>query len=303
MQRSEGVPGRGPQHSWRASHEELARRLDALSREDAERVLERAIRIQAQRHAKDTFSASQIRHIARELGLDDSVVDRAIREEIAAPPVSNREGGWLGPKRLIERTIVSGDHADVSDRIMSWLETEEGLRPVARTPDGIRWEPDRHWMTSTRLALGTDGTKALRGMHQVIHRQSELGPNEQLVELEVETGRIRNTAVGVGAGVAALGVATGVTVAAAVPGGNDLLQFLTAAVHGLVVAGTTMFTIARTWATSIRKGMLRALDGISHPELYRRARKRRMRRQWRQGQSGWKRLVDEVVDSIEDLFD
>src|SRR5690606_40783639 len=89
---------------------------------------------------------------------------------------------------------------------------------------------DKHWMTSTRLALGTEGTKSLRGMPQVIHRQISLGPDEHLVELEVDTSRIRNTAVGVGAGVAVAGVVSGVAVAAGVPGGNDLLQFLTAAV-------------------------------------------------------------------------
>jgi len=300
MQRSEGASGRDSQSRWRTSHEELARRLDALSRDDAQRVLERAIRIQAQRHSKDVFTPDQIRRIASELGLDDSVVDRAIREEMASPPARDTHR-WLGPARLVERTIANGEASEVANRVMAWLETEEGLRPVARTPDGIRWEPDKHWMTSTRLALGTEGTKSLRGMPQVIHRQISLGPDEHLVELEVDTSRIRNTAVGVGAGVAVAGVVSGVAVAAGVPGGNDLLQFLTAAVPGLAVAAGSMIATARGWLGSVRRGMLRALDGIAHPELYRRASKRRMR--WeRQKNSGWQQLVGDVVDAIEDLF-
>src|SRR5690606_31711957 len=146
-----------------------------------------------------------------------------------------------------------------------------------------------------------EGTKSLRGMPQVIHRQISLGPDEHLVELEVDTSRIRNTAVGVGAGVAVAGVVSGVAVAAGVPGGNDLLQFLTAAVPGLAVAAGSMIATARGWLGSVRRGMLRALDGIAHPELYRRASKRRMR--WeRQKNSGWQQLVGAVADALEHPF-
>lgn len=303
MHRSEGMSGRASEPTDRASNEELARRLDALSRDDAQRVLERAIRIQSQRHHRETFTADQVRRVARELGLDDSVVERAIREEMASTPAANDEGGWFGPNRLVERAIVTGDASEVADRIMAWLETEEGLRPVARTGDGIRWEPDKHWMTSTRLALGTEGTKALRSMPEVIHRQTPLGPGEHVVELEVPTSRIRATAIAVGAGVAGAGVAAGAVVAAAVPGGNDLLQFLTGVLPGIALAATSVVSIARGWARSIRRGMTRALDGIAHPELHRRVRKRQMRRQRRQNRTGWQRLVDDVVDAIEDIFD
>lgn len=57
--------------------ENLAGRLDALSPIEAERVLERAIRMQSQRHHSDQFTPAQIRRIASELGVSGSVVDRA----------------------------------------------------------------------------------------------------------------------------------------------------------------------------------------------------------------------------------
>lgn len=283
--------------------DDLATRLDQLSLADAERVLERAIRIQSHRHAADNFTREQIHRIAGELGLEDSVVDRAIREEVSQVRATERRT-WLVPPRLTDRTVVSGSAEAVSEYVMAWMENEEGLRPVARTGSGIRWEPDRHWLTSTRLALGTGGTKALRGMPEVLHHQSSLGPEEQLIELDVDTGRIRNTAWGLGAGVAVTGLASGAAVAVMVPGGNDLVQFASAAVPGLVLATTTTVVTARAWASSLRRGIARALDGIAHPELHRKGMRRRQRGDRRPGsrKGGFQRLVDDVVDAIDDLF-
>ncbi|HEX2153672.1 MAG TPA: hypothetical protein VHL52_06820 [Acidimicrobiia bacterium] len=285
--------------------EDLARRLDHLSRVDAERVLERAIRIQTHRHSSESFTRDQVHRIARELGLEDSVVDRAIREELSEGP-NVEDKGWLVPRRLSDRAVVAGTAQEVDDQVMAWMETEEGLRAVARTGDGIRWEPDRHWLTSTRLAMGSDATKALRGMPEVVHHQTAVGPEEQVVQLDVDSGRIRRTAWGVGAGVAATGLASGAIVAATVGGGSDLAQFAAVAAPGLVLAVGTTVLIAKTWAGSVRRGIARALDGIAHPELHQRAMRRRRRRSGRDDGSRrgtFSRLADEVADAIEDLFD
>lgn len=74
---------------------ELADQLDRLTRDDAERVLETAIRLHTQRHSSETFTAQQIRHIAQELGLDDTVVDRAIRDDLSrVPETGERSWPW-----------------------------------------------------------------------------------------------------------------------------------------------------------------------------------------------------------------
>jgi hypothetical protein len=286
--------------------EGLARRLDALSRVEAERVLERAIRIQSQKQGTEQFTPEQIRRIAAELGVDGSVVDRALREEVtAAPPPA--KASRLFPARIVDRAVVPGSEEAVAEQITGWMENDEGLRAVAPVAGGLRWEKDTHWTTATRLVIGSDGTKALRGMPEVVHRQTSLGPDEQLVELEVETDRIRNTAWGVGAGVAAAALASGAVVAAAAVGGSDLLEFASAAVPGLALATASAIVIARAWTTSIRRGMRRALDGIAHPELHRRAWRRRSRRirrsEERRPRSGLQRLIDEVADALDDIFD
>src|SRR5690606_10185059 len=113
-----------------------------------------------------------------------------------------------------------------------------------------------------------------------------------------DTGRIRAVAWGVGGGLAALGVAVGAVTAAVVPGGNDLVQFALAAVPGMMAGAATVVATARGWASSVRRGMRRALDGISHPEL-----NRRNRRKSRRQKGVFQRLVDDVVDVIEDVLD
>lgn len=282
----------------------LVRRLDALSRDEAERVLERAIRIQSQKHASDRFTQEQVRRIAAELGVDGSIVDRALREEVTtAAPLRD---SWLVADALVDKKVVTGSETAVESRVMAWMEREEGLSPVAPITGGLRWQPDRHWTTVTRLAMGSDATKALRGMAEVVHRQTSLGPEEQLVELEVETGRIRATAWGVGGGVTAVGVAAGAVIAG-IGGGNDLLEFATGAAPGLLLGVGSLILIARAWAASIRSGMARALDGIAHAELYRRSSRRRQRREaradTRRPRSTFSRLVDDVTDALDDLFD
>lgn len=292
----------GVSRSDRPHEEGLAQRLDRLTREDAERVLESAIHLQSQRHAAETFTSDQVRLIARELGLEDALVDRAIREEMSR---RNQQASALEGRAISGSAPVRGPRREVESRVMGWMETEEGLRPVARTERGVRWERDSHWLTSTRLALGTEATKALRGMPEVAHRLTLLQPDEHLVEIEVETGRIRHTAWGVGGGVAAAGAGGGALAAALVPGGNDLLQFLSVAGPAVVAAAASGVLTARLWAGSIRKGVDKALSGIAHPDLHPKAARRRERRRRRGTQeigSRRQRLVDEVADAIDQLF-
>lgn len=286
--------------------QELAEQLDRLTRDDAERVLETAIRLHTQRHSSETFTGEQIRHIAHELGLDDSVVDRAIRDELSRAP-ETEERFWFIASRIRDRAEVSGSATEVRDRVMAWMQNEEGLRPIARAHDGVRWEKDSHWLTSTRLAFGSDATKALRNMSEVVHRQIPLASEEHVVEIDVDARRIGMTAWGVGGGVSALGVGGGVLAAALIPGGNDLMQFATVAVPSVTVAATSAVMTARLWAESIRRGVDRALSGIAHPELHSRAARRRERRSRRAEskgrRSGFQGLVDEATDAIDDLFD
>ena len=57
-------------------------------------------------------------------------------------------------------------------------------------------------------------------------------------------------------------------------------------------------TVAKGWASSVRKGLQRAVDGITHPELYETGT---------QSSNDWwgrlKRDLADLAEDIEDIFD
>ncbi|MFP3914721.1 MAG: hypothetical protein ACLFWM_07575 [Actinomycetota bacterium] len=271
MQEQDAVPEKDPLQA----DERLAERLDRLTREEAERVLERALRLQSKGQSSETFTLEEIRLIATELGVEQSLVDRAVREALGS---SGTADAGEGPGVIARRIVVSGAEGEVDDRVMAWMANEEGLRPVSRSPEGVTWEKDGHWMTSVRLVFGTEGTGALRGMKEVRHRRLPLGSDEHVVEIAADTSHVRWAGWGVGAGVTLLGLGGGAITAAAVPGGNDVVQFLSAAVPGLALAAGSAWATVRLWSSSVRRGVDSALNGIAHPDLHPRAERRRNRR-------------------------
>lgn len=295
-QRNEREPSRAA-----AGDEDLTTRLDELSRPEMERVLERAIRLHADRSDAFTFTRDDIDQIAAELGISTGIVERAMEEELTEAPAGHESFTLLGPQQIVDRTTVEGARAEVEERLMAWMESEEGLRPASRTDDGVRWVPDSHWTTGARLALGTEGTKALRGMGQTTHRLTSLAEDRQLVEMEVDTFRVRLGAGLTGGGVSLAGLGGGLAVAFGMSGGSDIAQFLSVAAPMLAAGLASTLVVARAWTASVRKGTERALDGIAHPDLYRRASRRMSKR--RGSSSGVERLVDEVSDALDRLLD
>lgn len=293
-----------PEREGRA-HDDLVRRLDALSNEDTQRVLERAIRLQMEKRDATGLSRDQIARIAGELGVEPDALDRAFREEAAQGSVTRpaREARVL-PRLIVGRVSVDGTETEVAEEVMAWMEGEEGLRGVARTGDGVVWEKDTRWTTTARMAMGTEGTASLRGMPTVQHRQISVDGNRQVVEIEVDTARIRLVATSVGAGLSVLGVATGVGLAVGLDG-NDLAQFLTGLLPGVGLGAGVAVITAKAWGESIKHGVQRALSGIAHPELHQRSGRRQRRRSGRSQvhRSGFHRIIDEVSDVLDDLFD
>ncbi|MPZ54485.1 MAG: hypothetical protein GEU79_17445 [Acidimicrobiia bacterium] len=285
-------------------------RLDGLRREEAERILERAIRLsdeQEDEGGRDrNLSVEEIARIAAELGIGAATVQKALREELREGPKRQYSRyPFLGPKHVVGRSAVSGTVGDVSETVIAWMETEEGLRPVTRHDNGIVWEKDTHWATSLRLAAGTEATKVLRGLASVTHNQRSLSEKEQLVEIEADTGRVRMTAGGVGGGIALAGVGGGIGMAFGIPGGNDLVQFILIAGPTTVIGLGTAWGIARAWIGEVEKGINRALTGVSERDLYRRAERRKHRRAQSTTPRGGplSRFANELKRVTDDFFD
>lgn len=275
-------------------------RLDALSRPLAERVLRRAIELHHdQIHGPDRISREQLDQIATELGIEPEYVQMALIDELEAhtdaPSRSLRER-ILAPDRISAGRIMESDRAETEKAIIRWLRGVEGFRPRARTGSGYVWERDDHWSTKLRIGLQSQPGR-LRGLKTVTHRHTDLGDGRQLVELDADARIVSNTGAGLIAGFGALSIAGGVAAAAGVAGGNDVAQFLAAMVPTASVGLAAGLITAKSWAASIRGGINRALDGISSPELYERLDKRGRRK------SGFARILDDIGEAIEDIFD
>ena len=197
---------------------------------------------------------------------------------------------------LIPDILNRVTRANVAEDVTAWMTRHEGMRPRSRAAGGgIRWEKDDRWRTALRQGLKLSrGTGTLRRLPAVVHRQTEVDPDEQLVEIDADTAVVGRTAAVVAGGLGGAGVAAGSAIAAGMGGGPDFIQFL-AGFLPLAAAGVgTAVAVARTWTGSVRRAIERALDGISHPDLL-----------GRQGRTrpGWARVLDDVADAVDDLLD
>jgi hypothetical protein len=273
-------------------------RLDALSRPLAERVLQRAIEL----HSKDQLgperlTRSQLDQIATELGIDPKYISAALVSELETtadlPGRSLRERVFA-PDRITGGQMVHGDAATVEKAIIEWLRRAEGFRPRAKTGSGYTWERDDHWATKMRLSLGDkQGTGSLRGLKTITHRHTDTGDGRHLVELDADTRVVSWTAAGIAGGTTVMGVVGG-AVAALAGSGSDVADFLMVALPTATIGISAGLITAKAWASSIRKGIDRALDGIASPELFRKRKNRK---------SGIAKVLDDIGDRLDDIFD
>ncbi len=248
----------------------VADRLDALSMPLAERVIRRAIELD-DRFAVERMSRETLDRIAAELGIPAAAVQRALVEELAADtprPLSVRER-LLAPDQVSARVIVEGEPRQVALAVDRWMTRHEGMRPRARDRFGTKYEKDPNLFTALRMGLKMGkGTGSLRNLGSVTVRQTDVGGDAQLVELEADTSIVSKVAAGVGSGLGVLGILAGIF-AAAQPGDPDVVQFLLPALPALIVGAVAAVSIAKGWIHSIRTGVERAIDGIRSPSLWR----------------------------------
>ena len=198
--------------------EELAERLDALSRPLAERVLGRAIELdgEARRRAEaaaDTIGYDDLKEIAAEVGISEPALKRALMEELnterdhAARPMEKA----TAPDTVRGGLIVPGTIEEVVERLRRHLEAVQGMERRGGRGTHDVWRARR-----PRPPDRVDTWTVTQGSGR-----------EQLVEIDVATARARRVAwrwfVGllvigtlfgnaigafVGLGLIALGVAT-----------------------------------------------------------------------------------------------
>ncbi len=266
----------------------------------AENVLRRAIELHhEEQFGGGTIDVATVQQIGAELGIRADVIRRAMLEELQTD--HHHSDGWLdrllGPDR-VSGGMVTRAEADALDRqVEEWMRRHEGLRPRAKSGRAVRWEKDPGLGTALRRGLRrTQGTGVLRSAPLVITRQTEVGPREQLIEIDADTSRVKGESAAIGVAGALGAVAVGAGVAAAGTFAPDAVEFVAGFLPAIGATAVAMTVYARHRIARIKNGINRALDGILNPELVRgnEDRRRRGRR------PTWARMVEEIAD---DIFD
>ncbi len=272
----------------------VAERLDAMRSATVERVLKRAIELQSDdTHGPDTYDRAMLSQIADELGIDPAYVERALSEELSAVPPELPPSVWhrfFAPRIMVERASLEADHHEAQSTVRTWMTRHEGLRPQRRIASGMVWEPDRSPVSAIRRGLKlSQGTGALRTVRSVTHHIEPVGDHRHVVTVEADTGIVTTVAASVGLSLAGAGGLTGTILglAGVLPLWGGLLIAGGAVALGLGVS----LTIAKTWASSLRRGLHRAIAGITNPDLVEAPESvpsmiMRLRDEWRRAKSG-----------------
>ncbi len=250
----------------------VADRLQQLSVDEAERVLERAIDLQINAPGADpadTLDTDVLARIAEELDIDQRHLQQALLEELFRVEVD--EPGLLDrllvPEAITAHGPVSGNASAVRQTVDDWMTNHEGMRKRAENAAVTRWEKDEGFGAFVRKAMQMSrGKRSLRTTAGVSSSVRQATDSQQVVVLEADTTNLRRLALGLLAGAAVAGgavaAASGVVDASGFGADNVAAGVATAAIFGGgVVIGIKM------WAQRIRDGLARAIDAIRSPHL------------------------------------
>lgn len=286
-------------------------RLDQISQPQLERILQRAIELQQDEDWKwgHEYDQSDIEAIAVELGIDPQFVRKAAIEErtksalreLQPEPLTPVER-FLAPNRMSAQAPTTGTRREVQRNVGTWMRRHEGLRPRRLTDDGAVWDKDTGIASALRRGFKvSQGTGAIREMSDVEHSVTSISPDEHVVTVEADTSVINKVAAGVAAGGTALAVAAGIGIATT---GDpnvaaNLAQFAGGFFGVMALNAGVALTVAKGWASSVRRGLQRAVDGITHPQLYDTTGGHTGADWW----DKFKRDLADLAEDIEDIFD
>jgi hypothetical protein len=254
-----------PGASHEPQDEALAERLDQLSMEEAQRVLERAVSASSPLGSDPGLSQRQLYEIAAELGIDAEHVDRALEAELIAHPIPRYPGllaRVTGLPTVCERRITDRPPPWVQRAAAAWLGGEEGLRARYRSASGAVWERDRGLTARLRRAFRlTRGSGTLGVADQVSHKVEAVHGGRTLVTLQADAGSVLRSG-----GVVAIGTLLVATLLVMIGGlAGEWGQGFGAAVVMLGVGLGATVTALRVWALRLRRAVTGALDAIVGP--------------------------------------
>jgi hypothetical protein len=252
-----------------AEARQIADRLQELSVDEAERVLERAIELQTRSPGgppASTIDTQMLAAIAAELDIDaqhlqQAIIEELLRVETEAPGVVDR---LLVPPRMTGHGVAPGDPPAVREVVDAWMVNHEGMRKLAETGSVSRWERDQGLGAAMRRHLRMSrGRRDLRTTAGVTTSVRPATDDQQIVVMDADTSNLRRLAIGLLAGSAALGGAAAAVGSGFGTGLDGLVAG--AGVFGVLASGVLLGV--KMWAARVRDGLDRALDAIRSPHL------------------------------------
>lgn len=275
---------RQQRHGRRRHHDALsdearlvAERLEQLSVDDAERVLERAIALQQQRDdqagAERMMDRATLQRIADELEIDHAHLERALVEELYR--LDAEDPTWIDrltvPASVRASGVVPLSAAQTRTIVDLWMERHEGMRKQSDRSGVAGWKKNPSLAASARRALRmSDSSGFLRRANDVSTRVRPATASQSVVAVEADTSGLRSLAVAAASATVAA-VASGLAVAAgsALAGDGGLVgpAVATGATAGLLGGGVWLGV--RMWVDRIRSAAKSAVSSITNPHLIR----------------------------------
>lgn len=262
-----------PAEEWERppARDVVSERLQQLSSDDVERILERAIALEAEasRPGADSIDADTLGRIADELGIERRHLRQAMAEELLR--IEEEDPGWLSrnlmPRSIAESRTVAASPDKVRAVLDYWLSTHEGMRKRTGNLDEATWHRDGSPLVAIKTALKmTQGDGSLRSVRSLSDSIKPLTVGNQVVSVEADTSNLRQLAIGllVGSGLlgaAAVGVSTGLDA------GGFGVDNVAAGVAVTALTGGGVWLGFRMWGQKLRRAVARVADAVAHPHL------------------------------------
>jgi hypothetical protein len=215
----------------------------SLTRKQFDEVIRRAAELAASEPdgGESALNEEELFRIAREVGLDERHVRKALVQVRAAPPPGRNPVSVLfGPPVLYASRVVPGRREDIAATIDEFMVAGRLLQAVRRGGSVLQYRPAVDWASQiARAASSTSKKYYVASAKWVEVRLESMEGDRTLVELEVEPGTRDDYLAGglVGGAAGGVGVGVGLAMAIGLTGGAAALGVGLGIVAGTGVLG------------------------------------------------------------------
>jgi hypothetical protein len=212
----------------------------SLSRRDFDAVIRRAAELSSSdpEGADGALTEAELFRIAREVGLADTHVRRALSEVRAGHAGGGIFDRIFGPSLVTASRVVPGPARELASRLDDFFVATQLLQPVRRGPGILQYRPALDWASQlARAASFTSRKYYVASAKSVEIHLNEVEEGRTLVEMVIDPGTRGDNIAGAGIGGGAAGVGIGIGAAASLVAVTPV--GLAAGVGILVGAGIT----------------------------------------------------------------